>query len=335
MAKRKKLKKSGSNSDSRLLRVVAVLAVLAMISLIIAVVSIKSALSGIRGNSDSDTLIDGVTGTEPPADITTGGEVTTAADIPTDTTGVPQDQTTTAPAPGTEVTTEPSTEPPTPGTDGTTVTEDTNTGTEPVLTVETEKVSQNEGSATIVMIYPKVVSAGASSHSADELNIIIREYMDDRRRAERIESFGDEYEYIVEDVDLTYVGESFISAVVKGHYYIDGSTHPTLFAYTVNCDTKKGMIVTGADLIRDFARVRNTFTNGGFRLVFGMDGLFDETNYEDMIMEYRPEYDIYPDVYYTEKGFGLAIELVYTLGGYALFEAPLSSLGDAVLTPAG
>ena len=144
---------------------------------------------------------------------------------------------------------------------------------------------------------------------------------------------GEEYEYIIENTNLTYVSDTFFSAVVSGHFYAGDDAHPTVFAYGINCDLPGGRLLEPSDMILDFEKVRSAFTGGKFKLAYGEDGLMDETNYEDMITRYMPDYDIYPEVYYTKDGFGMSIELVYTLGGYALFEIPLSTLGAAVYVP--
>lgn len=199
------------------------------------------------------------------------------------------------------------------------------------VTVKTER--NTAAGAEIVMIYP-TVEQSVSSYSADEQNDAIREYMDEHRRIMCMGLSGEEYEYVIEKTELKYVGETFFSALVTGHFYLSDSPHPTLFAYAVNFDAASCSVLSGESLISDFSRVRDSFTSGKFSLKYGMDGLTGEISYEDMIMGYMTDYGIYPEVYYTGDNFGLAIELVYSLGGYALFEIPRSSLVDAVYIPA-
>lgn len=203
----------------------------------------------------------------------------------------------------------------------------------PSLTVDVETVKSSDSDCEITMIYPRVKSA-PSSHSVSEMNSAIREYMDEKKRLACMGASDDEYEYIIERTEIEYVGKSFFSAVVIGHFYLNGAPHPTVFAYAVNFDAESCKIVPAEELIHDFDRIKNNFLGGRFKLKEGMDELLGETNYEDMFTGYMPEYDIYPEVYYTGDGFGLAVELVYTLGGYALFEIPRSSLGESIYVPA-
>lgn len=312
-ATKRNLKNKNQDADQRTFIVAIVLAAVACTALVIAAFctgserggdGASSNLSDVGGSDavpETDTEDDTGHGSEESAGITVEipGNVTDASDQNTDT--------------------EDNIIPP-----------DTQDGIS--VTLETKKL--NQSGAEIVMIYPKVErSAPASSYSPEAQNNAIREYMDERRRVMCIGMSGDEYEYIVEKTEFRYVGESFFSALVTGHFYLKDSSHPTMFAYAVNFDSVRCSVLSGEDLIRDFSRVRDSFINGKFKLIHGMDGLLDETGYEDMIMEYMPDYGRYPEVYYTENGFGLALDLVYTLGGYALFEIPRTSLGDAVYAP--
>lgn len=196
-----------------------------------------------------------------------------------------------------------------------------------------EEKSEDDGSQ-ITMIYPTVTSAGRTEHTADEINAAIREYMDEKRRIMCIDSGGDEYRYIIEKTDVKYTGKSFFSAVVRGYIYSSDAPHPTVFVYAVNCDTSSCEILEGEKLIKNYSRVKDLFLSGKFTETEGEDDLLDNTSYEDLIIEYRPEYGIYPSVYYTGTSFGLALETVYSLGGYALFEIPTGQLGGDIFTPA-
>ncbi len=201
------------------------------------------------------------------------------------------------------------------------------------MEIGTKKTTDGQGDITIEMIYPEIKSPSPSKHSTDELNEEIAYYMDEQRKNMCRTSSADAYEYIIESTDITYVNESFFSAVVVGHFYINASPHPTIFAYAINFDANECRVLTSGELINDFDAVKGSFLDGKFTLKKGMNGLLNEMSYEDMFIEYRAEYDIYPGVYYTEGGFGLIIELVFTLDGYALFEIPTGSLGGAVYSP--
>ncbi len=201
------------------------------------------------------------------------------------------------------------------------------------MTVETVTKTEGEGDVSVVMIYPEIKTNVSSKYRESELNAEIVSYMDEQRRIMCGASPSDAYEYIIESTDIKYTNGTFFSAVVVGHYYMNASAHPTIFAYAINFDADECRVLQPSELFKDFSTVKKAFLDGKFTLKKGMDGLLTETSYEDMFTEYRPEYDIYPGAYYTEDGFGLIIELVFTLDGYALFEIPRASLGSAVIIP--
>lgn len=191
--------------------------------------------------------------------------------------------------------------------------------------------TDNKGNGDITIDYPTVnPDDGAVS---DKLNALIKDYMDEKLQNELPGDGVVEYQYEVKSTETMISTDEIISILVKGEYYHEDSAHPTIFAYTLNCDVKTSSIITADNLIYDFAKVKKLFTDGKFTQKEGMDGLLDETNYEDMIMEYRTEYGIYPDVYFTSDSLGIVIELVYTLGGYATFEIPYSEVSGAVYIP--
>lgn len=221
-------------------------------------------------------------------------------------------------------------------TDAPDVTTPVNT-TSPGYDVGTETETTKSDIGDITMQYPVVEPDDESEIDADTINAIIREYMDEKRKEERLES-GDpdldsEYVYKITSTDVKYSSKKFLSIVITGEYYISDSAHPTIFCYSINCDMESGEIITPDALIRDFSTIRSLFTEGKFTLKQGQKDLLKQTNYEDMILQYRSEYGIYPDIYFTGDSFGMVIELVFALGGYALFEVPLSLVSGAVVLP--
>ncbi|MCD7943817.1 MAG: hypothetical protein LUH43_02810 [Clostridia bacterium] len=194
------------------------------------------------------------------------------------------------------------------------------------------------GESQVVIDYPSVDTDAVdiTDEDAEKVNAMIAEYMDAKVEAEALNSDPEmtgSYKYEVTSTTTTYESDSFMSVVVTGQYYISDTAHPTIFCYTVNIDLASAKILESDELIYDFSPIKEMFSNGQFTLVYGIDGLLDETNYEDMIIGYYSEYGIYPDVYYTETGFGIVIDLVYALGGYATFEIPVSSVSDYIYVP--
>lgn len=200
-------------------------------------------------------------------------------------------------------------------------------------TVGTETETKKTDNGQISIIYPTIIDPDGESDRAELLNSMIKAYMDQMFKYDGVSSTGGEYTYEITDTITAFSNDEFASIIVKGQYYIEDTSNPTIFTYTINCDIKSTDIVASSELIYDFSKIRELFLNGKFKLKEGNSDLLDETNYEDMIMEYRSEYGIYPNVYFTEDSFGMIIDLVYTLGGYAMFEIPYSYVEDYVFCP--
>lgn len=200
-------------------------------------------------------------------------------------------------------------------------------------TVGTETETKKTDNGQISIIYPTIIDPDGESDRAELLNDMIKAYMDQMFKYDGVSSAGGEYTYEITDTITAVSTDDFASIIVKGQYYIEDTPNPTVFTYTINCDVKSTDIVPSSELIYDFSKIKEMFLDGKFKLKEGNSDLLDETNYEDMIMEYRSEYGIYPNVYFTEDSFGMVIDLVYTLGGYAMFEIPYSYVTDYVFCP--
>lgn len=218
-------------------------------------------------------------------------------------------------------------------TDEETAVTDDETSSDAGYTVDTEVETQKTDKGDVTIVYP-VIDPGNEALDPELLNKLIKDYMDQKFKYDGVTDTGSEYTYEITDTVTAVATEEFASIIVKGRYYIADTPNPTVFAYTINCDIKASAIISASDLVYDFAEIKKLFLSGKFTLAEGMDGLLEETNYEDMIMEYRAEYGVYPNVYFTESGFGMVMDLVYTLGGYALFEIPYSEVAGLVYRPA-
>ncbi len=219
------------------------------------------------------------------------------------------------------------------GAETTAVSSDVNSGDDTTAAGDADTTGESQ----VVIDYPSVDTDAVdiTDEDAEKINKVIEEYMDEKVEAEALNSDPEmtgSYKYEVTST-TTYESDSFMSVVVTGQYYISDTAHPTIFCYTVNIDIASAKILESEELIYDFSPIKEMFSDGKFTLVYGIDGLLDETNYEDMIIGYYSEYGIYPDVYYTETGFGIVIDLVYALGGYATFEIPVSSVSDYIYVP--
>ncbi len=133
------------------------------------------------------------------------------------------------------------------------------------------------------------------------------------------------FDYKIDDASVMCATDKIFSVVVRGNYYVEEAAHPSVFCYTINIDLTTGEEIPSEALIADLAALKSAFESGVFAVEYGVEGLLDQTGFADMYIEYKPEYGICPPVYLTQSGVGVAIELVYALGGCAYFETPYNA----------
>lgn len=139
------------------------------------------------------------------------------------------------------------------------------------------------------------------------------------------------FNYEVSDVEVTYLSSSFISVKNTVYSMTSMAEYPDCPVYTVNIDLEKGEIIDEDDIIGDFNIISSKFLAGDFTMVDGAENLMENTNYEDMILQYKSDYASYPEIYFTVDSLFLCIDLVPALGSAATFSIPLSEIADALI----
>ena len=139
---------------------------------------------------------------------------------------------------------------------------------------------------------------------------------------------GDGAVYEITDFDITLETENFVSAVVRGRIFSPGAAHDTIVAYTINADTRTGKVYTSDELIGDLDALKDGFTGGRFQQNMGLTDVLSEITAEDIVQSWRSDYGVFPNVFFTEKSFGVLPELAYAIGGYAGFVIPYADAGE-------
>ena len=98
----------------------------------------------------------------------------------------------------------------------------------------------------------------------------------------------------------------------------------------MNVNLESGEIIDEEDIIGDFNIISSKFIAGDFTMVSGASDLMENTNYEDMILQYKSEYASYPEIYFTADSLVLCIDLVPSLGSSASFAVPMADIVDAL-----
>ena len=184
-------------------------------------------------------------------------------------------------------------------------------------------VYAQENGNSIQLMYP-AVSGYADAEAETRINAAIAEYaMEMYRRENLIADEEGGYEYSAVEAVVMLETEGFLSAYVGGIIASEVSGNTVYFAYTLNCDIRNGVLYTTEELLSDYGKLAKRFADGDFTQHFGYKNLEQQTHLTDMISQYKAEYGIYPDVYFTDGGLGFLIEVVPLLDGYAGYTLPI------------
>lgn len=135
-----------------------------------------------------------------------------------------------------------------------------------------------------------------------------------------------EVTYVIDSFSITYLSDTFLSAKIEGMLTVSLAAHPNPFIYAINVDLEELREISSVDILGNFDKIKELFTNGRFTLEKGIDDLNSQMSFEDMIMQYRSEYEIYPQIYLSSNKFYMNIELVYALGSNAVFSIDLNEV---------
>lgn len=139
-----------------------------------------------------------------------------------------------------------------------------------------------------------------------------------------------EVTYEISSVKITYLSNTFLSAKIEGNLTISLAAHPAPFVYALNFDLEALSELDTADIISDFDKIKELFVEEKFTLEEGIPSLKNETSPEDMIMQYKSEYEIYPQIWLSSEKLYLNAELVYSLGSNAVFSIGLDEIRDCL-----
>lgn len=136
------------------------------------------------------------------------------------------------------------------------------------------------------------------------------------------------FNYEVSNVEVTFFSNSFMSVKNTVYSMTSVSEYPECPVYTVNISLESGEIIDEDEIFADFNSIASMFLLGDFSMVYGMEDLLSQTNYEDMILQYKSDYASYPNVYFTSDEFVICIDLVAALQSSAGFSCPIENVAE-------
>ncbi len=141
---------------------------------------------------------------------------------------------------------------------------------------------------------------------------------------------GTIFNYEVTSCSVEYASDKLLSVRSMINFTTSTSEYSTNSVYTTNVNLETGEEITGEDIFSDFTTITNKFIGGEFTQEYGEEDLLRLTNYSDMILQYKSDRSIYPDVYFTSDKLIINIDLTDSLGSSAGFSIPLEAVRDCL-----
>lgn len=191
------------------------------------------------------------------------------------------------------------------------------------FTVATATENFTDGENGVMLLYP-VIEGYADAEAEAQINETIAAYARQMYQNEVPPTAEDGgYYYDATDVRVTLASGGFLSAVIGGTVTSAFSGNTTYFSYTVNCDIESAALYTAEEIVSDYAKLQTMFLDGKFSQDFGHADLTAQITLADLISQYKAEYGILPEVYFTADGVGFLIEVIPLFDGYAGFTLPI------------
>lgn len=141
--------------------------------------------------------------------------------------------------------------------------------------------------------------------------------------------------YKAVDVKVTLITEKLVSICISGSLRIDipfKDSSDRGFFYTINISLDNMKALSSSDVFKDFNGIISKFKNGAFKQVGGMENITNQVTLTDLITQYRTEYQIYPEVYFTKGTLCINTEVAPALGGNAQFSISLADVSSYINT---
>ncbi len=179
-----------------------------------------------------------------------------------------------------------------------------------------------DGACGVMLKYPVISGyTGAAAQSAMNEKIVSLVYEMYRKEIPVLED-GDGCSYAITDARVTFQSDVYLSVVIGGVVASGLSGNESGFSYTINCKIDDGTFYTAEEILADYPALVQFFKKGDFTQDFGHPGVTAQMDLCDLIGQYKAEYGILPDVYFSENGLGFLIEVIPLLDGYAGFTIP-------------
>lgn len=198
------------------------------------------------------------------------------------------------------------------------------------LEMAEEYLKLNENS--VKLMYP-LVAGYADSEAQEAANTRSAAFAREMYEQKGLMSGEDGgYSYTTTTAEILLATTDFYSVYIAGVIESDvgGSARP--FAYTINCDLRSGSFLTTEEIVSDYDALMQIFLDDVFREDFGDANLEENFTRASLLEQYNTRYGIYPFVYFRNGEFGVLVETLPSMVGYAGLTADIRDVSGCLNT---
>lgn len=182
-----------------------------------------------------------------------------------------------------------------------------------------EETTSLGGDSLKILRYPVAVGTGTEAlntrlkHHAEEV------YTAHATGALTMRDEGETFIYEVTSVEIKRFDGEILSFLCRAAYTspVDGTEKQIV--YTGNLNPETGESIAPEALITDWDALAELLRTGKGKPTWGNEELLEQIGWDDLLLQIKPAYGIYPAVCFGESGVEIAFEVLPLFGGTAGF----------------
>lgn len=177
-----------------------------------------------------------------------------------------------------------------------------------IVTVETA-LGEN---AVRVLRYPRLPGEGTDAVNAALAAIAERTYTEHATNVQTMIGEGSAFSYTVTSAEILRRDAGLLSVLCRAEIKLDGRVTQSI-VYACNLDPATGTEYTADALVCDFGGLTALLREGKGSIVWGKTDLLSQTSWDELLVQIKPNYGIYPAVCFDAEGVIVNFEVVELL----------------------
>ncbi|MBQ2768199.1 MAG: hypothetical protein IJF49_09035 [Clostridia bacterium] len=214
---------------------------------------------------------------------------------------------------------------------------DTTIAAEPIHITEIiieESSASLGGDSEKILRYPVVVGEGTDALNENLKRHAEQMYTIHATSVHTLLAEGETFVYAVTSVETKRFDDTLLSFLCRAEYTSPTDGMPKQFVYTCNINPTTAEIYSSDVLITDWTALAQLLRAGKGEMVWGSEELLTQITWDELLMQIKPEYGIYPAVCFNDGGVVIGFDVLTLLGGTAGFCISYADAADCLAVSA-